>query len=212
MENLSLDLCCVSKDIEIPGVTGVYIDRILPDVKILKNKNFNRIISILGSNGKTYQLMIYVSCGNSTTTGTVTSQVQQCFNLAFKKHAPAKFIHYQVQHFIPISQTLSLVTIYPDMTNFDAILAEYMDFEGEDLDIVLLKGHPEIKIENQTLNTYIQRRLFSMDKYFVWRKQFTIQWALFNLLTRVLKVGNLDIGKLWISLANGSLFPGFTSF
>jgi len=39
-----------------------------------------------------------------------------------------------------------------------------------------------------------------------------VQWALFNLLTRVLKVSNLDIGKLWISLSNGSLFPGFTSF
>lgn len=140
LENLSLDLCCVSKDIEIPGIAGVYIDRVLPDVKILKSKNFNRVISILGSNGKTYQMMIYVSCGNSTTTGTVISQIQQCFNLAFRKHAPEKFIQYQVQHFIPISQTLSLVTIYPEMTNFDAILTEYMDFEGKDFDIELLKA------------------------------------------------------------------------
>jgi hypothetical protein len=65
---------------------------------------------------------------------------------------------------------MHLTTVWPEMITLDLITEEFVGAKGADLEVERIRQAGEFAIHNQMLNSYVQARLNSMDKFFVWRK------------------------------------------
>ena len=200
-----------SKEIEIPfsSESAVIIERITPKIQTLKVKNCNKIITFKGSNYKEYDFLVSFQ---SSPVSYQTSQILTCLQHYFQSNT-YKIAHrirgssFEPQFVQSLGCRYYLIEMKPRTMSLKDIYELTINEEGSD---------PEFWLDNSAslptylFSSYMQRILQSPNRYALFRKQFTAQWALLYVFCMLFKVslGELQLSKIFFSVKSGVISFG----
>ena len=116
--------------------------------------------------------------------------------------------NYELQVIQPLGCRYYLIEMKPKTMSLKDIYEIAIDEEGVDQDFWI--ENSGYSLPNYLFSSYMQRILQSPNRYAVFRKQFTAQWALMYVFCILFKVSLADIqlSKVWICLKSGVISFG----
>lgn len=201
-----------SKEIEIPFTSEnpVILERINLKIVTLKNKNCNKVVTFKGSNNKEYDFLIAFQVDNNiySITQIINSLQHYLQTHTHKINHRLRGSNFESQFVQPLGLRHYLVEMKPKCMSFKDIYEITVNEEGIDADFWIDSENPTLP--SYLFASYVQRILQSPNRYSVFRKQFTAQWALLYVFCQLFSVNLSDIqlSKLWLSLSSGTLSYG----
>jgi hypothetical protein len=200
-----LTFCC--SDLHVPGLPNcVMIDRFLPEVRSMRSRNSNRVISVLSEEGRVYEFMVGFYAPQSYES-TKLSQILGVLNSSLARAHDYTKLKYDVLAVIPLSPKYKLVQVKPFLVSLQELYEASMADQAIDSE-ALMKQHmvrltqevcqlslvepqeweDDAAVPEFSLSLYLQRCHQSPEKFFIFKKQLTTSTALLYVLTQLLNI------------------------
>jgi tetratricopeptide (TPR) repeat protein len=206
----------------VPG-TEVPIDRILPTYSAIPARNYNKRIGFRGVDAKVYSFALAI-----TRPGAMYSyrlqQVLSILNDLFKASGRINTLGFALQRVVPLNANMRLIECPEDETTLQEMYESALRLHGLAIDAPLLAwlealdqgvSSPEASaqalVPPSLFMNYLQLCLRTPERYFLYRKQFTVQWSLNLFLSQLLGFSMTSqlTSSVWLNRSAGTFSYGF---
>jgi len=206
----------------VPG-TEVAIDRILPTYTAIPARNYNKRIGFRGADAKVYSFALAVTRPGSMYSYRL-QQVLGLLNDLFKASGRLNTLGFALQRVVPLSANMRLIECPEEETTLQELYESALRFHGLAPDAPILawlealdQGVPvpessaQALVPPSLLTSFLQLCLRTPERYFLYRKQFTVQWSLYLYLSQLLgfSMHSQLPSNLWLNRSAGTFSYGF---
>lgn len=211
-ETRYLDLDCpelcnfFSKEIELPQSADppIILERIHPKILMIRTANCKRVLTFKGSNNKDYEYLVsYLGDNNLLNMSQLLNSLQHYIQTNYSKMTHRIIgSNYETQAIQPLGYHYFLVELKQRTLSLLEIFELTANEEGIDPDGIVKDG---TQVPKFLFSSYIQRLLQSPNRYAVFKRQFTAQWALMYVFCMLFNVAlhDIQLSKIWVSVKSG---------
>ena len=200
-----------SKEIELPLVSEspVIMERIHLKIGTLRSMNCKKVITFKGSNNKDYDFLIeYLGDNNLLNISQILSSLHHYIQSNYCKMTHRILgSNFELQAIQPLGFHYFLIEMKKRTISLNEIFELTVNEEMQDPDRLIMTGTP---VPNYLFSSYIQRLLQSPNRFAVFKRQFSAQWALMYVFCALFNVALSDIqlNKIWVSVKSGVISFG----
>jgi hypothetical protein len=195
-----------SKEIELPLVSenSVIMERVHPKIMTLRAMNCKKVLTFKGSNNKDYEFLVeYLGDNNLLNISCILSSLQHFIQSNYCKMTHRVLgSNFELQAIQPLGFHYFLIEMKTRTVSLQEIFELTVNEEMQDPDNIIMNG---ISVPSYLFSSYIQRLLQSPNRFAVFRRQFSAQWALMYVFCALFNVAlnEIQLSKIWISLRSG---------
>ena len=200
-----------SKEIELPLIceSPVVMERIHLKVLTLRSMNCKKLVTFKGSNHKDYDYLVeYLGDSNLLNISQILSSIHHYIQSNYSKISHRILgSNFDLQAIQPLGFHYFLIEMKTRAMSLNEIYELTVNEEMQDPDRLIMSGTP---VPNYLFSSYIQRLLQSPNRYAVFKRQFSAQWALMYVFCSLFNVALSDIqlNKIWVSVKSGVISFG----
>lgn len=200
-----------SKEIELPLISDppVILERIHPKIVMVRSTGCKKMLTFKGSNNKDYDYLVsYLGDNNLLNISQLLNSLQHYIQTSYSKMTHRILgSNYESQSIQPLGYHYYLVEVKQRSLSLLDIYELTVNEEDSCPDRLILEGK---QVNRYLFSSYIQRVLQSPNRFAIFKKQFTAQWALMYVFCMIFNVtlSDIQLSKIWISVKSGMISFG----
>lgn len=200
-----------SKEIELPLVSEnpVIMERIHLKILTMRSMNCKKLITFKGCNNKDYDYLVsYLGDNNLLNISQILNSLHHYIQSNYSKMSHRILgSNFDLQAIQPLGFHYFLIEMKARAMSLNEIYELTVNEEMQDPDRLKISG---AHVPKYLFSSYIQRILQSPNRFAVFKRQFSAQWALMYIFCSLFNVALSDIqlSKIWVSVKSGVISFG----